>query len=205
VIKASTLCPAALLVFSCFGFTFAQSPTASPKPTPQAAGSSTYTRPTASQRRKSYVNSVVGPVALGRYVVSSGFSTARNSPEEWKPTWEGFGRRVASSLGKSAIKNSVQYGMDEAFKVDSKFYYSQDRRAGARLRNSLLSVVTARNESGKRVFGAPRLAGSLTANLIAYNTWYPKRYDSVGAIKSTGFSLASGAAFNLFKEFVLKR
>src|SRR5687767_7277779 len=57
-----------------------------------------YVRPDASTRRKRYIKSMVGPVALARRVASAGYSTWRNSPEEWGTKWEGFGRRVASGF-----------------------------------------------------------------------------------------------------------
>ena len=58
-----------------------------------------YRRPDAGTRQKRYINSMVGPFALGRTVATAGISTWRNSPEEWGTKWEGFGRRVASNFG----------------------------------------------------------------------------------------------------------
>lgn len=162
-------------------------------------------RPDAATRRKRFFNSVVGPVALGRNVATAGISTWRNSPEEWGTKWEGFGRRIASNLGKNAIKQTTKFGLDEALRVDSHFYRSQKKSAGARIRNALISPVTARNANGKRVLGVPNLVGTYGSNIIAYEAWYPDRYDWKDGVRSGTISLGFSAAFNLFKEFVWKK
>lgn len=163
-----------------------------------------YVRPDAGKRRKDYLKSLFGPYALARTVVGAGVSTARNSPEEWGGGWEGFGRRVASGFGRNAIKQTTVYALDEAFKLDSKFYRSRKRDFGSKIKNALISPVTARNESGKRVFGFPRVAGTYTAGIVASETWYPKRYDYKDGLRSGTISLGFNAAFNLFKEFIKK-
>ncbi|NOT48373.1 MAG: hypothetical protein HOP17_11565, partial [Acidobacteria bacterium] len=116
-----------------------------------------YIRPDAEKRFKNYVNDVVGPFAWARYTLSAGVLTWRKSPDEWGNKWDGFGRRVANSLGKGAIRYTTAYALDEALKYDSSFYRSRNRSVAARLRNSVFSAVTARNKKGKRVLGVPRL------------------------------------------------
>jgi hypothetical protein len=164
-----------------------------------------YTRPDAATRRKRFINSTVGPIALGRQVATAGISTWRNSPEEWGTKWEGFGRRVASNFGKNAIKQSVKYGLDEALKTDSHFYRSRSKSTGARIRNALISPVTARDHQGNRVFGVPNLVATYSSHIIAREAWYPDRYNWKNGVRSGTISLGFNAAFNLFKEFVWKK
>jgi hypothetical protein len=164
----------------------------------------TYVRPDRKTRQKRYVKSIFGPVALAKTVVSAGFSTARNSPEEWGGTWEGFGRRVASGFGKNAIKQTTLYALDESFKLDSKFYYSPNRSFGAKVKNALVSPFVARTASGKKVFGFPRVVSTYTSHIIAAETWYPKRYDYKQGLRSATISFGITAAFNLVKEFIKK-
>lgn len=164
-----------------------------------------YVRPDGKTRFKRYVNSVVGPVALGRQIARAGFATWQNSPEEWGPHWDGFGRRVASGFGKNVIKQTVTYGLDETLKLDSHFYRSKKKDLGSRLTNALISPVTARNTDGKRVIGIPRLVGTYSSSIIAAETWYPARYDYKDGLKSGTMSLALSAGFNLIKEFIWKK
>lgn len=184
-------------------------PSPSPSPNPPAAnspsGNSTYVRPDSKTRFKRYVNSMFGPIALGKRVVTAGYSTWRNSPEEWGPTWEGFGKRFASSTGKSIIKNTTQYGLEEAFKLDSKFYRSKKKDVGSRIGNALISPMTARDKNGKLVFGFPRVVGTYTSSIVAAETWYPDRYSWKNGLRSGTISLGMNAAFNLVKEFIWKK
>lgn len=164
-----------------------------------------YVRPDAKTREKRYFSSIFGPVSIGKSVALAGFNTWRNSPEEWGPTWKGFGRRVASNFGQSIIKNSIQFGLDEALTLDSHFYRSKDKSVGARVGNALISPVTARTESGKRTIGIPRIVGTYASSIIARETWYPDRYSWKDGLKSGTYSLGFSAGFNLIKEFVWKK
>ena len=180
----------------------------SPDPDPaetQQTASNGYTRPTSKKRFGRYVNSMVGPFALARQVAGAGISTWRNSPEEWGGQWEGFGKRLASNFGKNVIKQTTIYGLDEVLKLDSGYYRATGKSTGAKIKNALISPVTARTPSGKRTIGIPRLVGTYTGNIIARETWYPDRYDWKDGVRSGTISLGIGAAFNLFKEFVWKK
>lgn len=167
--------------------------------------SGTYVRPSSKTRFKRYVNDAVGPFALAGQIAGAGFSTWINSPQEWGEKWEGFGRRVASNVGTNIIRQTAIYGLDEAFKLDSHFYRSEKRDIGSRLRNALISPVTARNRNGKRIIGLPRIAGTYGAAIIAVEAWYPGRYDYREGLKNGTISLGVNAAFNLFKEFIFKK
>lgn len=164
-----------------------------------------YVRPDSKTRFNRYVKSTFGPMALGKKVLTSGYSTWRNSPEEWGDKWEGFGKRFASSLGKSVIKNTTIYTLDETLKVDSRYYRSRKKDFGSKLGNALISPVTARNAEGKRVIGIPRIVGTYTASIAAAELWYPSRFDYKDGLKSATVSLGFNAAFNIIKEFVWKK
>lgn len=172
-----------------------------PTPTPDQ----TYNRPDPKLRFKRYVNNTFGPVSLAKSVATAGWGTYRNDPEEWGGQWEGFGRRFASNMGKTIIQQTTIYGLDEALKFDSHYYRSTKKDAGSKIKNALLSTVTARNKNGKRVVGIPRLVGTYGANIIAAEAWYPGRYDWRDGARGATYSLSVNAAFNLFKEFVWKK
>jgi hypothetical protein len=165
----------------------------------------TYVRPDPNTRFKRYVNGVVGPYALARQVAGAGIATWRNSPEEWGGQWEGFGKRVASNFGKNLIKQTTIYGLDEALKLDSHYYRSEKKDVGSKIKNAIISPVTARNSRGKRVIGVPRIVGTYTGAIVAAETWYPDRYDWKDGVRSGTISLGMNAAFNLFKEFIWKK
>lgn len=193
----------AVLILAIAAFANSQTPTPLPSYSVQSS-QNWYVRPDAKTRFKRYVSGMFGPVAIGKTIVSAGYSTWRNSPEEWGDRWEGFGRRFASGMGKNIVKNTVSYGLDETFKLDSHYYRSQRKSVGAKIKNSLISPVTARDKNGKRVFGFPRIVGTYTAAIVAAETWYPARYSYKDGLKSGTISLGLNAAFNLVKEFIWK-
>jgi hypothetical protein len=108
-------------------------------------------------------------------------------------------------MGKSAIKSTTQYALEESFKLDSAFYRSKKTDFGGRLGDALVSPFVARTPTGKKVFGFPRVVGTYTANIIAAETWYPSRYTYKNGLKTGTISLGFTAAFNVIKEFVLKK
>lgn len=167
--------------------------------------SAEYTRPDAKKRFKRYIKGTIGPIAIGRNLASAGFSTWRNSPEEWGDRWEGFGRRVASNFGKAVIKQTAIYGLDETLELDSGFYRSQNRSFKSKFKNAVISPFTARKPNGKRVLGVPRIVGTYTSSIVAAEVWYPSRFDYKDGLRSGSISLGFNVLTNLFKEFVLKK
>ncbi|MGD9561467.1 MAG: hypothetical protein AB7F88_05150 [Pyrinomonadaceae bacterium] len=175
------------------------------EPRPKIQANNGYVRPDSKTRFRRYVNSMFGPMSLGKSALSAGYGTWRNSPEEWGDHWDGFGKRFASSLGKGIVKKTTMYGLDEVLKYDSSFYRSEKKDFGSRLKNALLAPVTARNERGKRVIGIPRIVGTYTSSIVAAETWYPDRYDYKDGLKNGTISLGMNAAFNVVKEFIWKK
>lgn len=162
---------------------------------------SAYTRPNADQRFKKYVSRTIGGYALIGDVVSAGYSQIVDTPEEWENNSKGFGRRLASTFGKSVIRETVIYGLDESFKVDSNFYKSGKKGFNDRLKNAFLSTFTARKSDGKRVIGIPRIAGAYTSAIIANQYWYPSRYNYKNGFSSGTISLGVSVGINFLREF----
>jgi hypothetical protein len=160
-----------------------------------------YVRPDSKERFRRFVSSTIGLKAIGRNAAKAGFSTYTDSPEEWETNSKGFARRFASGMGGNAIKQTTIYGLDEALQLDSRYYESERKDFGSRVKNALLSTVTARNKDGKRVIGVPRLAGTYTSGIVSREVWYPERYDYKDGLKSGTVSLGFTAAVNLIREF----
>lgn len=164
--------------------------------------STKYVRPDAKARRARFVKGLIGPGAWARMVASAGWGTSRNSPREWGPHWDGFGKRLASNFGKRAVSGTVRYSLDETFKLDSKFYRTKKKGIGNKVVNALVSVFTARRPDGSRTVGVPRLVGTYASNVIASELWYPSRYTWKDGLRSGTMSLGVKFLGNLFKELV---
>jgi hypothetical protein len=195
--RAKAIVAALFFIISLFVATPAQTGgSQAPSPTNQP-----YRRPDAETRQKRYLLSMFGPFALGGDVLAAGLDTASNSPREWGPHWNGFGKRFASQLGKGVIHHSTQFALEESFKLDSYYYRSTKHDVSSRLRNAITSTFTARRPDGTKTVGFPRIVGSYTAGIVAAETWYPKRYGLKDGLKSGTLSLGTDILSNLFKEF----
>ena len=162
----------------------------------------TYVFPTGKERFNRNVKSTVGPFRLAYTGFTAGINQWRDSPEEWGQGMKGYGKRYASSLGQNAIQQTVTYGLDMAFGLDTGFEKSKREGFGPRAKDALLQNITSRTRSGNRVLSAPRLVGVYTGAIVARETWYPDRYDYKDGLKSGTTQLLTGFGINLVREFL---
>ncbi len=161
-----------------------------------------YVFPTHRERFNRYLKSTVGPFRLAWSAGAAGIDQWRDHPEEWGQGMKGFGRRYASNLGQNAIQQTVTYGLDEAFGLDTGFKKSTREGFGNRLKDALIQNVTSRTKSGKRVVSVPRFAGAYSGAIISRETWYPERYSNKDGLRAGTGSLLTGFGINLLREFV---
>lgn len=163
-----------------------------------------YVFPTAKERFDRYVKGTIGPMRLLRSGAAAGVGQWRDNPEEWGQGMKGYGKRFASSLGQNAIQQTVTYGLDEAFGLDTGFQRSKREGFFPRMKDALLQNVTSRTKSGKRVISAPRFVGVYTGAIIPAETWYPERYSYKDGLRHGTATLLTGFGINLMREFVIK-
>ncbi len=161
-----------------------------------------YVFPTHRERFNRYLKSTVGPFRLAWSAGAAGIDQWRDHPEEWGQGMKGFGRRYASNLGQNAIQQTVTYGLDEAFGLDTGFKKSTRDGFGNRLKDALIQNVTSRTKSGKRVVSVPRFAGAYSGAIISRETWYPERYSYKDGLRAGTGNLLTGFGINLLREFV---
>jgi hypothetical protein len=163
----------------------------------------TYVFPTPRKRFERYVKDTVGPFRLLRTAASAGIDQWSDNPEEWGQGMKGYGKRFASGFGRNAIQQSVTYGMDEAFGLDTGFQRSNRDGVFERVKHAFLENVTSRTKSGRRVISAPRLVGVYTGSIVAAETWYPDRYSYKDGLRSGTGTLLAGFGINLVREFLI--
>ncbi len=171
-------------------------------PTPQPSPAPDYVFPTNQERFRRYVKSTVGPFALARTAASAGLQQASDSPEEWGQGMKGYGKRFASGFGRNAIQQTVTYGLDEAFDLDTGFQKSKRSGFFPRLKDALIQNVTSRTKSGNRVLSAPRFVGVYTGSVVAAETWYPERYSYKDGLRSGTRTILTGFGINVIREFL---
>ena len=164
-----------------------------------------YVFPTSRERLKRYISDTVGPMRLLRTGASAGVGQWRDEPEEWGQGMKGYGKRYASAFGRNVIQQSVTYGLDEAFDLDTGFVKSKREGFFPRLKDALMQNVTSRTKSGKRVISVPKFAGVYTGAIVATETWYPERYSYKDGLRHGTTTLLTGFGINVMKEFLLSK
>ena len=91
---------------------------------------------------------------LTRTAFSAGLDQWRDKPEEWEQGMKGYGKRFASSFGRNAIQQTVTYGLDEAFDLDTGFQRSSREGVFPRVKHAFLETITSRTKTGKRALRA---------------------------------------------------
>ncbi len=167
------------------------------------SGSEPYVFPTKGERFNRYVKSTVGPFSLLYSGVTAGLNQWRDKPEEWEQGASGYGKRYASTFGRNAIQQTVVYGLDSAFGLDTGFKKSTRKGFFPRMKDALAANITSRTKSGRRVISVPRIAGVYTGAIVAHEAWYPERYNYKDGLRSGTNSLLIGFGLNLVREFVV--
>ena len=161
-----------------------------------------YIRPTKEER---YVSDAFGVPALIGATFGAAFNQISNSPPEWRRTAGGFGKRYASSYGTNAIRNTVSFGLSEAFRLDNRFEKSGQKNFGKRLKHVFIGSYTTHTKTGNRIPDFPFAAGTYTASIIANEVWYPKRYGFQDGLRDGTISLGVRFGVNLLREFILPK
>ena len=166
---------------------------------------STYVFPTSSERFKRYLRDTFGPWTLVGVAGAAAIGQWENNPPEWRQGASGYGKRYASSFGQNAIQETTSYGLSEALRLDTGFTRSTRHGFGPRLGDALIQNVTSRNRSGKRVISVPRLSSFYVGGIVPAVTWYPQRFGVKDGFRAGNYSLLTGFAVNVLREFILRR
>lgn len=172
-------------------------------PLPQT--SQTYVRPTREKRFKRYASDAFGVPALIGSTFGAGIAQIANNPPEWNRTIGGFGKRVASNYATNAIRNTISYGLSEAFKLDNRFEKSGQKSFGKRLKHVFLGSYTTRTKTGKRIPDFPHFVGTYSASVIANETWMPNRFSYKDGLRDSTISLGVRFGVNLLREFIFPK
>ena len=156
---------------------------------------------TPQQRFVYFASKTAGPASLGQDAVSAAIQTWRNSPHEWRPTWEGFGKRMGSRVARSGIGSGIELGVSAMLKEDPRFFRSHASGGGTRFRHAVAWTFLAHKPDGGTTPAIGRIAGKVGSSFIV-NQWYPPSSNKTSdALSRIGTSFGFSAAFNIVKEF----
>jgi hypothetical protein len=134
------------------------------------------------------VDGTIGPKSLATGVLSAGWDTAFNTPEEWGPSWSGFGKRYVQREADVAISSSIEAGLGAIWGEDPRYIPSHRRGIWPRTRYAVETVFLAQRRDGHLAPAWGRVAGNVFNNVIE-NSWLPP---SVTTGRETALRSAEG-------------
>jgi hypothetical protein len=168
---------------------------------PSANAITNYSRITGMEHLRWFVVSTVGPQSLAAGIVSSGWGTAFNNPPEYKPTWEGFGKRYGMRLTGVSSGNAIEVGLGAAWGEDPRYFRAERQPIGGRLRHIVKMTFVAPARDG-RFRPAYARYSALVGNNALSNAW---RVESQRSFDDTLIRCLAGVAGrmagNAFAEF----
>jgi hypothetical protein len=100
------------------------------------------------------------------------------------------------------VRQTVSYGVAEAFHEDYRYFGSEEQSAWRRVRHALIYSFMARHADGSYRFSIASVAGVVGASGIS-SIWGPRSWQGAGNIgQNAGLSFASTAGFNVIREFL---
>jgi len=156
---------------------------------------------TGPERLTWFINTTVGPKSLAAGVVSAGWGTALNNPQEYGPHWAGFAKRYGIRFTGVATGNAIEAGLGRLLGEDPRYIRSFEDRPMPRLLHAATMVFIARRADGSQAPAIARYSGIIGNNFIS-NSWRVSSESSVSAaLTRSALGFAGRFASNVFDEF----
>jgi hypothetical protein len=156
---------------------------------------------TAQQRFQWFAKSTLGPETLAAGVFSTALSTATNSPSEYGPHWEGFGKRYGMRLTGISTGNAMEGGLGALWGEDPRYFRVPDRNFKGRVGNIVKMTFAAPRADGHIAPAYARLIAIPGSNFLS-NTWRAdSEADAQNAALRTLYGFLGRMGTNAFKEF----
>ena len=152
-----------------------------------------------------YRQTILRPYSLVGPALGAGIGQWENEPPEWGQGAKGYGRRVASGMGRQLISETIRFGFAAVDGEDPRYHRSEDTGVWKRARHAIVETFTSETADGGRIPAYSRFAGTYGAAFIS-NTWYPDSRATAGwALRRGSTALGASIGFHLFEEFVPRK
>jgi hypothetical protein len=156
---------------------------------------------TAGGRLDWFVRSTVGVRSLVGGLFSAGLATATNSPSEYGPHWEGFGKRYGMRLTGVSTGNAIEATLGAAWGEDPRYFHTIHHPFGVRVKNIVDLTFRAYRVDGERHLAYARYAATFGNNFLS-NTWrVQSEADWQHALIRTAEGFGGRALSSAFSEF----
>lgn len=162
---------------------------------------SNYVAITSQQRFHWFVTSTVGPTSLAAGLFSAGFGTARNTPKEYGPHWEGYGKRYAMRFTGIATGNAMEAGLGSLWGEDPRYFRDPGRPIKARIGHAMKATFFAHDREGNVMPAYARYI-AIPGNNFLSNAWRAdSEANSHSAAVRTLYGVLGRMGGNEFAEF----
>jgi len=177
-----------------------------PKDVPKPNGGviqalATYHPLTGKERVRWVVEQTFGPESLFVGALKTGLATADNSPEEYGPHWDGFGKRYGMRFTGIAASNTMEAGLGAIWGEDPRYVRNETLPFKGRIRNVIVLAFAARNREGRLKPAYARYV-AVPGNNFLSNAW---RVDSEAtnteALTRTAYGFLGKIGGNAWSEF----
>ena len=160
------------------------------------------TEPITTQERLAWFgDAAVGPSNLLGGLAGAGFDTLRNSPPEYGPHWDGFGKRYGIRVSTRVISSGIEAGVGALWGEDPRYYRVPERPFAMRIGNVVRMTFVTHNSSGREIPSYARFIAAPSSAFLS-NAWVPDSQRSTGdALNRIGSSFADQMISNALSEF----
>jgi len=166
-------------------------------------GASAYTPITAGQRFRWIVRGTLGAPNLAAGAVLAAVGTASNSPKEYGPHWDGFGKRYGLRLTTGATSQALEAGIGSMWGEDPRYVPTNGEQPfKARLGHVAKMTFLSTNRKGDMMPAYARYIAIPSTQFIS-NAWRPDSQATVNsALTRIPFSFLSTFTSRAFSEFL---
>jgi hypothetical protein len=148
-----------------------------------------------------HAESVYSPTAMAGSAAYAGILQEIGTPEEWGQGGNAYGKRVASTVGYTAIYGALAFGLDSTLHQDPRYFRSRSLGFWRRTAHALRGTILTRTDRGGETLSTWRIGSAYGAAFLS-NQWYPDRLNTVRlGVAQGSLRLGFDFAANLGSEF----
>ena len=149
-----------------------------------------------------FTRSTIGGTSLLGGVFSAGLGTAIDTPSEYGPHWEGFGKRYGMRMTGISTGNAIEASLGAVWGEDPRYFHTIHSPFGSRVHNIVDLTFRAYRDDGERHLAYARYTATFGNNFIS-NSWRaPSEADWQHALVRTAEGFGVRALSNTVREFL---
>jgi hypothetical protein len=148
-----------------------------------------------------FAYNTIGPQSLGTGLFSAGYGTGIDSPKEYGPHWEGFGKRYGLRLTGVSSSNAIEASLGSLWGEDPRYFRAAGQPFKNRIGHVIKMTLLAENRNSRTMPAYSRYV-AIPANNFLSNTWRPdSNAHASDALLRSVMGVLGRMASNAFMEF----